>query len=86
MNAQHFPDLRLALRLAMRRQTVLTATRLALVVGPLLILINQWDALFGTTAFNAWKAALTMVVPYCVSTWTAVSNALSQSAQGPRQA
>ena len=60
---------------ALERQTVVTATRLALVVGPLLIIINQWDALFGDTPFNGWKAFLTVLVPYCVSTWTAVSRA-----------
>lgn len=75
-----------ALRLAAHPQTVRTAGKLALVVGPLLILINQWDALFGATEFNGWKAALTCVVPYCVSTWTALSNGLSRSAQGHRQA
>ena len=65
------------LRLASRRDTIARAARLALVVGPLLILINQWDALFGEQPFNGWKAALTVLVPYCVSTWTAVSQALT---------
>lgn len=72
--------LRRALKLSTETATVMRAVRLALVVGPLLILINQWDALFGTQPFNPWKAGLTVLVPYCVSTWTAVSQALAQQA------
>lgn len=47
--------------------------RIALVVGTILNLINQGDALFGPGHVNAWKLMLTYIVPYCVSTYGAVS-------------
>jgi len=46
---------------------------IAIVVGSLLTLINQYDALLGTVAFNWYKAALTYCVPYLVSTYGAVT-------------
>ena len=45
----------------------------ALVVGTVLNLINQGDALFGGGPVNLAKLALTYVVPYCVATYGAVS-------------
>ncbi len=38
-----------------------------ILVGPLLTLINQWHALFGSESLDWAKAALTFVVPFCVS-------------------
>lgn len=38
-----------------------------ILVGPLLTLINQWHALFGSQAFDWTSAALTFIVPFCVS-------------------
>ena len=38
-----------------------------ILVGPLLTLINQWHALFGSEAFDWATAALTFIVPFCVS-------------------
>lgn len=49
----------------------------SLIVGTLLNLINQGDVLFGTTDLNFLKLALTYVVPYCVSTYGAVSYRMS---------
>ena len=48
----------------------------ALVVGTVLNLINQGDAIFGTTSVNWLKLALTYCVPYVVCTYGAVSFAL----------
>ena len=45
----------------------------ALVVGTILNLINQGDALFGVAAFNWTKIVLTYIVPYAVCTYGAVS-------------
>ena len=45
----------------------------AMLVGALLTLINQYDALFGSTMFNWYKAGLTDCVPYCVATYGAVT-------------
>jgi hypothetical protein len=43
------------------------------VVGTLLNLINQGDALLAGAALDWTKIALTYVVPYCVATYGAVS-------------
>jgi len=45
----------------------------ALVVGTILNLINQGDALVSGAALDATKLLLTYLVPYCVSTYGAVS-------------
>lgn len=45
----------------------------ALVVGTILNLINQGDALFGEGHLNFIKIILTFAVPYCVATYGAVS-------------
>ena len=49
----------------------------AAVVGTVLNLINQGDALLGHTAINWLKLCLTYAVPYCVGTYGAVSYRLS---------
>tara|TARA_A100001037_G_scaffold206394_1_gene184654 strand:- start:11709 stop:11972 length:264 start_codon:yes stop_codon:yes gene_type:complete len=47
----------------------------ALVVGPILTLINQYDAIpgFGERSFDLLKAFLSFCVPYCVATYGAVT-------------
>jgi hypothetical protein len=45
----------------------------ALVVGTILNLINQGDALFSGGRLDLTKALLTYLVPYCVATYGAVS-------------
>jgi hypothetical protein len=45
----------------------------ALIVGTILNLINQGDALLSGGHFNFTKIILTFVVPYCVATYGAVS-------------
>lgn len=42
------------------------ATRVALVVGTILLLINQHDALFGYRDIQWLPAVLTYCVPFCV--------------------
>lgn len=54
----------------------------ALVVGALLNLINQGDALLGVAPVNWFKIVLTYFVPYVVCTYGAVS---SQRIQGLNQ-
>ncbi len=61
------------LALSFSADIVRRAVIMALVVGPILTLINQGDALFGEVAFDIWKAALTFVVPYVVATVSAVA-------------
>jgi len=50
----------------------LRALKTALIVGPVLTLINQGDAIAAGEGFSVLKAALTFVVPYVVATWGAV--------------
>jgi hypothetical protein len=45
----------------------------ALIVGTILNLINQGDALLGSGHIDVRKMILTFVVPYCVATYGAVS-------------
>ena len=45
----------------------------ALIVGTILNLINQGDALFAGGTVNLTKLLLTYAVPYCVATYGAVS-------------
>jgi hypothetical protein len=45
----------------------------ALIVGTILNLINQGDALVAGTRLNLTKLVLTFVVPYAVATYGAVS-------------
>ena len=53
------------------------ALLVAAVVGTVLNLINQGDTLLGFGSINWLKVALTYIVPYCVSTYGAVSYRLS---------
>jgi hypothetical protein len=51
----------------------------AMVVGTVLNLINQGDALFGGLPVNWFKIILTYCVPYAVSTYGAVSVQIRRS-------
>ena len=51
----------------------------ALVVGTILNLINQGDAIFGTMTINWTKIVLTDLVPSAVSTYGAVSYRMSRT-------
>jgi hypothetical protein len=52
----------------------------ALVVGAILNLINQGDALLSGAPLNFTKIILTFAVPYCVATYGAVSYRLRTAA------
>ncbi len=59
--------------------------KVALIVGTILNLINQGDALLDGSSPNLIKLTLTYLVPYCVSTYGAVSyrmHAARRSADG----
>ena len=64
-----------ALALALRRDVVARALRVALVVGVVLIAINQGDVIVSgdIDARTALKIALTPLVPYLVSTFSSVA-------------
>lgn len=67
-------------RAAAARSTVRTAVKTALVVGPTLTLINQWEAIFGPTPLDWVKVALTFLVPYLVATHAGAASLCSQQA------
>jgi hypothetical protein len=54
----------------------------ALIVGTVLNLINQGDALLGWSSINWLKVVLTYCVPYAVCTYGAVSYELRVRASG----
>ncbi|MDH4029863.1 MAG: nitrate/nitrite transporter NrtS [Chromatiales bacterium] len=62
------------LNLARRRDVVVRAVRVALVVGTLLIIINYADRAIANnlTGVDLIKMAITYLVPYAVSTYSAV--------------
>jgi hypothetical protein len=64
---------RQALRFAVEAGVPKRSFRVALVVGTVLNLINQGDALLGAAAIAWPKLLLTYLVPYCVATYGAVS-------------
>lgn len=62
-----------ALAIALRKSTVRRSAKVALLVGTILLLINQGDRIFGGLAPDWIKMILTYCVPYCVSTYASVS-------------
>jgi hypothetical protein len=54
----------------------------AVIVGTILNLINQGDALFAGTPLDLVKVTLTYLVPYCVSTYGAVSYRIHAERRG----
>jgi hypothetical protein len=60
------------LRLALSHGTQGRALKLAVIVGTILLLINQWEACIGYKPIDWAKAVLTYIVPYLVSVYTSV--------------
>ncbi len=63
------------LKLAIERPVLLRGFRMAVIVGPVLILLNHGDTmLYGSvTAVVVLKIILTPLVPFCVSVYSSVS-------------
>ena len=59
--------------LALQPSVVRASIYVMIVVGTILNLINQGDALLGDAPIIYWKVALTYAVPYCVSTYGSVT-------------
>lgn len=49
----------------------------AIVVGSILNLVNQGDALFSGGTVSFWKLGLTYCVPFCVATYGAICTMIS---------
>ena len=69
---------KLAWRCALSEGIPRRSLYVALIVGTVLNLINQGDALYSAAAINWLKVVLTYFVPYAVSTYGAVSYQLSR--------
>ena len=76
----------LACRYAVSDGIPLRSLYIAAVVGTILNLINQGDALFGATPLNWIKIMFTYLVPYAVSTYGAVSYRLAQRTRAAHSA
>lgn len=74
-------NLKLAFRYALSDGIPKRSFLVAIVVGTVLNLINQGDALLGATTLNWTKLFLTYLVPYAVSTYGAVSYRLVRSSE-----
>ncbi|WP_115935500.1 hypothetical protein [Aestuariispira insulae] len=48
-------------------QALRRAFMIAAIVGPILTVINQWEAVTGPASFSLLKAGLSAAVPFCVS-------------------
>ena len=70
--------LKLAVHYVLLDRVPIRSFYVALVVGTILNLINQGDAIFGTTRINWVKIILTYFVPYAVSTYGVVSYRMSR--------
>lgn len=68
------------LRMAARREIVRRSSKVALVVGSILVAINQGGRLLDGefSAEIGLKVVLTYLVPYCVSTYASVSSILTE--------
>ena len=74
------------LRIAAEASVVRRSLRLAAVVGTVLIAINHGDALLRgeINGVRLLRIALTVLVPYCVSTFASVSAIREQRRNTPR--
>jgi len=63
------------LTIAFSREVVIRGLKVGLVVGTILVAINQGDAIISGDlgAVVAWKIPMTYLVPYCVSTYAGVA-------------
>ncbi len=63
------------LSVALRRDIVIRGLKVGVIVGTILVAINQGDMILSgqLDASAAWKISLTYLVPYCVSTYGGVS-------------
>jgi hypothetical protein len=74
--SRHGPVVKCGLCALRHRPMLKRSLAVALVVGTLLVAINQGDVLFDArwSAALAWKIPLTYLVPFVVATWGALMN------------
>lgn len=73
------------MKLALRPDIVRRSRKVALIVGTILVGINYGDRIFGgdIAVLDGCKMVLTYCVPYCVSTYAAVSAVREASGRSP---
>ena len=73
------------LAIAFKKDVVRRGLKVSLIVGTILVAVNQGDAIIGgnLSAAAIWKIPMTYLVPYCVSTYVAVSSIIEQRSQKP---
>lgn len=72
------------LKLARRPQVYRRSTRVALLVGTILVLINYFDRIYqgNLQGIDYFKMLMTYCVPFCVSTHASVSAILEKQETG----
>ncbi|WP_375276438.1 nitrate/nitrite transporter NrtS [Alteromonas australica] len=67
------------LAIAFRASVVTRGIKIALIVGSVLALLNHGDKIFSATLSQSdlYRILVTYLVPYCVSTYSAVRNELT---------
>lgn len=73
------------LTVAFDREVVVRGLKVSLIVGTILVAVNQGGAIIGGSlpAAAAWKIPLTYLVPYCVSTYAGVSAIIAHRDKKP---
>jgi len=73
------------LTIAICGDVVFRGLKVGVIVGTILVAINQGDAIIGGSldAAAAWKIPMTYLVPYCVSTYAGVSAIIAHREQKP---
>lgn len=71
------------LEVALRKDVVKRSSKVSLIVGTLLTIINQLDLLLtqGLDSTLMFKVLLTYCVPYCVATYSSVGAILEQDSK-----
>ncbi|SIN81825.1 nitrate/nitrite transporter NrtS [Salinivibrio sp. ES.052] len=69
------------LRTLIQPSVVINALKIALVVGTLLNLINQSEAIWGEADLRIGHALLNYLVPYCVASYSAAKHQLDKQKQ-----
>ena len=61
-----------------RRTTIIRALKISAIVGSILCVINQWEAVIGEADFHMLKVILTYIVPFCVSSYSTAASLSDQ--------
>lgn len=77
--------LRALLTVAAKAHVFKASLRTALVVGLILNVINQWEAITGSADFSLPHLVMNFFVPFLVSSYSAARNEVSRSGNNPKE-